>query len=265
VIIIRKNTKLISISLFPLILLSLSSFALADSQTLFEDLTKTDQRKISNDTLEDIVETLDDVENGLTELYDSLYDDWDNPKKSEQLTETEKARYDTGDMEKAKVKDLDETNATLEVTFSDNLEDEENLWILFIWSLCDDEDELAFGFLVFGYSLEGLGGEDLSGVWFWSMIGDNNTYGEADFSDEGSTLEMEFPSELWDEDNECPIYAIMIIGDSDTADDVKYNYIDLYPGEEESLLNFWDLLLLIIFIISYIALILIARTGGKGR
>lgn len=263
-IIIRKTNKLVSISLFLLILFSLSGIVLAESQTLFTDQTN-DQRKISNDTLEDIVETLEDVEDGLTELYETLYEDWDNPKKSEQLTETESKRYNIGDMKDAEVKNLEDENATLEVTFSGNLEEEENLWILFLWSLCADEDELAFGFLVFGYSLEGMGGEDLSGVWFWSMIGDNDTYGEADFSDEGSTLEMEFPSELWDDDNECPIYAIMILGDSDNTDDVKYNYIDLYPGEEEYSLNYFDLILLIIFIVTYIALILIARQGGKGR
>jgi len=138
--------------------------------------------------------------------------------------------------------------------------EDEEIFIL-IWSDCGDADGCVFqivgiigNFEVSGYS------EDIN-IYYGEGCGDENCTGEI----EGSNGEfaMEFPTDWLGDEEDCDVFVMLITPlDSDQttlAIDVAPNSVVGDPAW-----SIWDLLLIIIFLIAFIALVFIGRKGGRG-
>ena len=91
-------------------------------------------------------------------------------------------------------------------------------------------------------------------------------YGNVTFDNDGITIEMEFPSDLYKESNKCGLKNIIACADEKDFTKTKYVIVDLFPHPDtvESFYswffdNFWWILLIIIISIGIAVFLLLKR------
>lgn len=261
--------------------LVLSNLMVFCNAEVIKDDPKEDLRAFYYDALrEETNEALEDFElEDLNGAFDYFYDEWDSDddKVSKEVSKDKMKDNDYIDIREIGIKNLDEENATLYVEVEGDLEDTERGWGIAIWSNCDgDTPDVAFLsiYVIYNESMGGGGGEE---VVFGYVTEDNTTFGESDVSNGGTTLELTFPSELWEEDSDCELRCIMFTPDDEEVDDIDYWYIDICPNaevedeeeDEEAAASFLDdlffWLLILLLVVAIITILLLAVHFKKKR
>lgn len=252
-------------ALFFILFLNFSVFGLcAENGTVIigDDPEKTDLRDFDGEWLADNLEDTDwdDLDSGLNEVYNTLYNHWDDEDANDLLYDnTQEEYYNPDNLEKyteddfvdiiqLRVENLDEDTATMIVEVNGDAGDADKVWILFVWTDCAGigADNLIFvGIFVPG----DIGGEDMH-YYGWEQ-GNDDGNGTIDFDNHGSNIEMDFDSASWDKVEHCNVRAMMLTTTDDEVDDLDEAdmVIDIFPGTEDQMLDWWWILLLILIII----------------
>lgn len=254
-IIIRKNIKLISISLFPLILLSLSGFVLASRDLEIYTDPLDDLRLFEQEQFEDIDLDPSEDQDDFLEAFDEEVWELGDPTTGPDHIDITEIYIDIGDVNSKFVIKVQDTNT--------DLEDEDIL--IFIWNDCSNGDGCNMQLIGILSEFVAPGYDEDINIYYGEGCNGENVTGEIETGP--GKFEMEFPTDWLGDDEDCDLW-VMLVTIYDDSDDDNYIYsIDICPNNSvgDPSFTLWDLLLLIIFLATYIALVFIARTGGKGR
>ena len=224
-----------------------------------------DLRKFTPAWLEENAAAIDDwgnASNALDQIYITLRDNWDNPQACSNLNLNEYNTHDYIDILSISITNLTEVNATFTVSVAGDAENAALPWMLFIWSNCSPTNE-GFWFITIG----GLG-ELGEGGWeaFFGVFGDENVTGAPDFGPGGSDINMNFPSDWWEEDANCGLRVMMLTVDN--VDSIGYYIIDIYPNPEIPFwlnLWFWLIIFLIILAVAIISYTIYKQAQSKQK
>lgn len=242
-----------------LIMLQLMVGVMAANELIIGSDPELDQRSFEYDWINDNLPEADlDNLDDLDAVYDGLCEHWDDPDAAQQVSSS---KYDFADITQIKVENLDEENATYIVSVKGDAESTDYIWFLYIWTDCGNNDDDAYYLIGLYYADTGLGGGDVN--IYVGTAGNENVSGEMDFNNAGHDIEMTFPSDWWDNAQECQVRAMIITTaekNPDSLEDIEF-VIDIYPCSEFDLwaLLFWLLLILLLIAIALLIWYLLKR------
>ena len=231
--------KKIYACLFIVAFLNISIFVSAVSDNILIDDPENDQMYFEYKWLHDETNIDDptavDVD-GLDESFDMLEVNW-NTEDEDIGNAVEEPDY--GDIDKAEIL-LDKDK--IRVTFFGDVEGADNIWAFFIWSNCSSD---TWSTMIF-YMPVSLGGDDEA--YYFNYYGDN----DSDVADmDGSTVEIPFNSDEYDEKTDCSIRCMMCVVDYDEdAGEILGVTFDIAPVEVDLADWFFQWLWLFLIIIA---------------
>ena len=267
--------KIYFVMMFSLLLLNVSMFVVAN--VTLED-PKEDLRKFDVDYVDDETKTVDlsDDIGDINDIYDFFYDEWDNDNTDEvePLTDDEYEDNDYIDLVEIGVEKLEEETAVLYIEVCGDLTDTSRTWILFIWSVCDIDDDTPSVLFVCTYvpnndTVFVFDTESEEDYTEYGWIDDDEVYeiGDSEYNEDGSKLEMDFPSELWDDGQDCEIRCVIITVDDKNFDDVKNWYIDIYSNAPSVIDDafFWFVIFIMITILLIAIVVYVVHKKWKNK
>jgi len=244
-----KKQQLLGTSIIALFLLSMSASVLAT--TIATD-PPNDMRAFNVEWLNaNIAADIDDWEASLNTIYLGLRNNWDNPEASRPLNARQYNRFNYIDILSVVITGLDEVNATLTINMVGDIGSAAYPWLIFIWSNCSGQPS-GLSIIAIG-GISGIGGDESLMSGYMVTSGNESVNNTMDFG-AGNELNMEFPSDWWDDsDTTCVLRIITITADMDADPDTFY--FDIYPNAPEPFPWWWlwlILILLAVFVIYYI-------------